>query len=196
MATEDLPTDELVAKIRADARFTQEELAHHLGVAFSTVNAWEVGRSRPRPRHRRRLEEFARELSGDTGPMHVLVVDDDATELALLGNLVEDAGEALDLRVQVTTESDGMRGLIALGRLQPAVAFVDVIMPGLDGFALADRVSDLDGFSTGQLVLVTAGRDPRITSTAQERQLTLLEKPLTLRAVGGVLRDVMSRRSS
>ncbi len=193
MQNDDLPTPELVAGIRGAARLTQEELAHRLGVAYSTVNAWEAGRSTPQPRHRRRLEELARTLGGDPPGMCVLVVDDDETELHVIRQLVEDAGEALDLRVDVTTEDDGMRALIALGRLRPAVALVDVIMPGLDGLALADRVADLDGFSTDQLVLVTAGRDGRISAAADARGLALLEKPLTLREVGSVLRSAARR---
>ncbi len=193
MQNDDLPTPELVAGIRGAARLTQEELAHRLGVAYSTVNAWEAGRSTPQPRHRRRLEELARTLAGDPPGMCVLVVDDDETELHVIRQLVEDAGEALDLRVDVTTEDDGMRALIALGRLRPAVALVDVIMPGLDGLALADRVADLDGFSTDQLVLVTAGRDGRISAAADARGLALLEKPLTLREVGSVLRSAARR---
>lgn len=193
MTSDDLPTPALVAGIRADARLTQEELAHRLGVAFSTVNAWESGRSRPRPRHRRRLEEYARELAGDGPDLRVLVVDDDETELEVISRLVEDVGDAIDVRVQVTTESDGMRALITLGRLQPQLAFVDVIMPGLDGLELADRVEGLDGFSTAQLVLITAGADDDIGRDAERRSLRLLRKPLTHRDLGAVLRDAAQR---
>ncbi len=190
----DAPTPELVAAIRARARLTQEELARRLGVSFSTVNAWETGRSNPQPRHRRRLEELVAELDGNPTGLRILVVDDDDTELALLTELVRDAGEALGVPLTVTAESDGMRALITLGRLQPDVAFVDVIMPGLDGVELADRVADLDGFSPEQLVLVTAGRDLGISDAASRRSLTLLDKPLTIGGVGAVLRRATSRR--
>ena len=188
--TPDDPTPELVAGLRAHARLTQEELAHRLGVSFSTVNAWEAGRSQPQPRHRRRLESLVRELAGEPPGLEVLVVDDDEAELRLLARLVADAADVLGLPVRVTTESDGMRALIALGRLQPAVAFVDVIMPGLDGFELADRVGELDGLAASRLVLVTAGRDPAIEAAARRRGLALLDKPLGIRGIGAVLRQV------
>ena len=194
MSAADAPTPQLVAGIRQRARLTQEELAQRLGVSFSTVNAWETGRSSPQPRHRRRLEDLASELGGAPARLRILVVDDDETELAGLTELIRDAGEVLGLPLTVTAESDGMRALIALGRLQPDVAFVDVIMPGLDGLALADRVAGLDGFSTSQLVLVTAGRDEGIQAGADRRDLTLLDKPLTIGAVGAVLRAAADRR--
>ncbi|MFP4636489.1 MAG: response regulator [Nitriliruptoraceae bacterium] len=195
MSVVDAPTPELVASIRTRARLTQEELAQRLGVSFSTVNAWETGRSSPQPRHRRRLEDLAAELDGAPSALRALVVDDDETELAVLSELIRDAGEVLEVPLTVTTESDGMRALIVLGRLQPDVAFVDVIMPGLDGLALADRVDELDGFSRSQLVLVTAGRDQAIAAGAEQRGLTLIDKPLTIRTVGRVLREAAARRA-
>jgi DNA-binding transcriptional regulator YiaG len=39
----------MVKEIRRSLELTQEQLAHELGVTFSTVNAWENGRHRPIP---------------------------------------------------------------------------------------------------------------------------------------------------
>lgn len=189
----DAPTPELVAGLRGAARLTQEELARRLGVSFSTVNAWESGRARPQPRHRRRLEDLVRALGGGPSELEVLVVDDDEVELRVIGQLVRDAADVLELAVRVTAESDGMRALITLGRLQPSVAFVDVIMPGLDGFELADRIADLEGLSPEQLVLVTAAREPAIEAAAAERGLRLLGKPLEIRDIGAALRQAVER---
>lgn len=196
MGRTDPPTSQLVAELRARSRTTQEELARRLGVSFSTVNAWEAGRSEPQPRHRRRLEQMAAEFAEDDAGLRVLVVDDDPTDLRMLEALVADAGAVLGTPVVVTAESDAMRALITLGRLRPAVVFVDVIMPGLDGFELADRIVELAGFEVPRLVLVTAGRDPGIDEEAARRDLTVLGKPLVIGEIGAVLRDVLASRPS
>lgn len=194
MGRTDRPTSQLVAELRSRSRTTQEELARRLGVSFSTVNAWEAGRSEPQPRHRRRLEQMAAEFADDDAGLKVLVVDDDPTDLRLLEALVADAGAVLGTPVVVNAESDAMRALITLGRMRPAVVFVDVIMPGLDGFELADRIVELAGFEVPRLVLVTAGRDPAIDEEAAHRDLTVLGKPLVIGEIGAVLREVLAER--
>jgi transcriptional regulator with XRE-family HTH domain len=52
---------ELVRRIREVRRWTQEQLAHELGVAFSTVNGWENGKHVPIPLAMRALLHLARE---------------------------------------------------------------------------------------------------------------------------------------
>lgn len=38
---------ELIKHVRSQLKLTQEELAHELGVSFSTVNRWENGQTKP-----------------------------------------------------------------------------------------------------------------------------------------------------
>lgn len=187
------PTPELVAGLRERDGLTQEGLARLLGVSFSTVNAWEAGRSRPQPRHRRRLEQLAAPVEGSDRPgagrrASVLCVDDSAVDLELLTSMVRDAGAVLGVDLDVVGESDAMSALIVLGRMQPTVAFVDIVMPGLDGFELADRIAAMDAVEVGSLVLITATVNDQVSLTAQERGLALLAKPLTIGDVGAALR--------
>ena len=193
MPQPDRPTRELVAAIRAERGLTQEGLARQLGVAFSTVNAWEAGRSEPQMRHRRRLESMVgggQAAAATDGRLQVLCVDDSPLDLELLVALVNDAAAALGLDLVVVGESDATRALLSLGRLQPDIAFVDVVMPGFDGFELADRVQQMTELSVGRLVLVTAQRDADIDTRAAERDLLVLDKPVTIRDVGAALRSV------
>jgi len=55
----------LVKTLRRRGGFTQEQLAHELGVTFTTINNWENGRRRPMPFLARRLAEMATAASID-----------------------------------------------------------------------------------------------------------------------------------
>ncbi len=56
----------LVKELRQRLGLTQEQFAHRLGVAFSTVNQWENGRRRPQPFLLKRLLEM--EAASGPGP--------------------------------------------------------------------------------------------------------------------------------
>lgn len=47
-----------IKKIRNMYRFTQEELASHLGVSYTTVNRWETLKAKPSNRHQKVLDEL------------------------------------------------------------------------------------------------------------------------------------------
>lgn len=186
-----LPTAALVAELRQAASLTQEELARQLGVSFSTVNAWEAGRSEPQTRHRRRLMELASSVFADEDSISVLIVDDDETDRRLAETVIADAADVLGIEVSVVGESDPVRALMQLGRLRPVLALLDVFMPVLDGFELADRVRGIEALNATELVFVTAGRDEVLAQQADERGLTLLDKPLAARDAGQLLREAV-----
>ncbi|EYR62663.1 hypothetical protein N866_06375 [Actinotalea ferrariae CF5-4] len=183
-----------VAEIRRDRRLTQEELARELGVAFSTVNAWEAGRAAPQPRHRRRLEDMLHGAgSGHHGAStQVLCVDDSLLDLELLSATLEDAADILDAAVTVHAAADAVRGLVMLGQIRPAMAFVDIQMPGLDGFHLAEQVEEMGLAASVRVVLVTADASDEVRERAEGLGLPVLQKPVSLRDVGVLLRTVVA----
>jgi putative transcriptional regulator len=50
---------ELLKALRQRRDLTQEQLAHEIGVSFSTVNLWENGRRRPQPFLAKKIFELA-----------------------------------------------------------------------------------------------------------------------------------------
>lgn len=62
---------------------------------------------------------------------HILVVDDDPDLAAALGDVLADAGHAVDIA------HDGWAGLAALDKALPDVVLLDVEMPTLDGPGMA-----------------------------------------------------------
>ncbi|MEV0380550.1 response regulator transcription factor [Nonomuraea sp. NPDC050643] len=120
----------------------------------------------------------------------VLVVDDEP-------NIRELLSEALELNgFAVTTAADGRQALEAVARDRPDIVVLDVMMPGLDGFAVARRLREA-GDSPMVLFLtakdavpdriagLTAGGDDYVT-----KPFSLEEVVLRLRAIMRRMRPV------
>lgn len=180
----------LVATLRSRRGLTQEQLAHELGVSFSTVNAWERGRSQPRRPRRLQLEELV-DATVVPDRVRVLVIDDDPIGLAVFeGHLA-----GLDRDLDVVTASTGIDGLLAAGGLRPHVVFLDVMMPGLDGFDVADRIAANAELSSATVVLVTAAPSPAVVRRAEGAPvLRVLGKPVSATDLERVLDHVDEQR--
>jgi CheY-like chemotaxis protein len=96
-------------------------------------------------------------------PLRVLIVDDNSAFRAAARQLLERAGF-----VVVAEAGDGGEGLRAAKEHTPDLAIVDVQLPDLDGFELAERLraaerspeviltSSLDGTDFGELVAASS----------------------------------------
>ena len=183
-------TADLVAAIRDKGRYTQEALAHELGVSFATVNAWERGRSAPRQSHLSSLELLANSLGIQTD-LTVLAIDDDPAACAVIEGLVANSG----IPVRLETTTDGTRGLILAGALDPDLLLVDIMMPRLDGFQLAQQLAEIPIVRVPTIVFLTAAADDR---TVRERAGALghllLAKPLRQQTMNELLEAVAKPR--
>lgn len=165
----------LVAAIRAQLGVSQEELARRLGVSFATVNAWENGRSTPRPDHRDALVELARELGMAQG-LTLLVIDDEEDHVDLVREIV--ALEAPG--VEVLTATQGVRGLLLCGARRPDVVLVDIAMPDLDGFAFVEAMSEIEGLESTDVWFYTGLQDEETLQQAARAGVRgVIAKPLT-----------------
>lgn len=68
------------------------------------------------------------------GPTRVLVIDDNADAADTLALLLEQFG------MDVEVANDGASGIKAFERFAPAVVFLDIGMPGMDGYEVARRL--------------------------------------------------------
>lgn len=177
----------LVAAIRSKGGFTQESLAHRLGVSFATVNSWERGRSHPHQSHLESIRGLARELGIDTD-LVVLVIDDDPTSCMVIEGLV--AGSTTPARVETTT--DPARGLILCGALAPSLLILDIMMPRLDGFELSAQLRDILGEQMPTVVFVTASTDPDVDRKAADMGYPVVRKPLRQATIDQLLAMVVT----
>ena len=77
----------------------------------------------------------------------ILLIDDDTTLLELLGRHLQAAG------YQVLTAADGQAGLQIAARTPPDLVVLDVMMPGLDGWRVCER---LHALAPLPIILLTA----------------------------------------
>ncbi len=88
-----------------------------------------------------------------SGPVRVLVVEDN-----------EDAAESFRLLLelhghQVRVARDGLEGLRAFEEFSPEVAFLDLGLPGIDGFGVAERIRAIAGKHPVLVAISGYGRD-------------------------------------
>lgn len=66
--TEELPKK--IKAIRQNLKLSQEELAHKLGVSFTSVNRWENGQTKPSKLARKQLEALCKECGYEMPTIH------------------------------------------------------------------------------------------------------------------------------
>jgi CheY-like chemotaxis protein/anti-sigma regulatory factor (Ser/Thr protein kinase) len=82
-------------------------------------------------------------------PQRVLLVDDNEDAVDLLSALVKRAGH------EVVIAHDGLDALAALERFHPSVAVIDIGMPVMDGYELAERIRAQQGHARPYLLALT-----------------------------------------
>ena len=82
--------------------------------------------------------------------MRVLVVDDDVALVRVVQDLLEEHGHA------VYTASDGPQALRQWEAQQPDIVLLDLMMPGMDGHQVCQRLREWDLRRTTAIIMVTA----------------------------------------
>jgi hypothetical protein len=102
--------------------------------------------------------------------LKVLVVDDNRDLAESLALLLKVQGH------EVSTEYDGRMGLAACERLRPDAVVMDILMPGMDGFELAQRIRDAH-WGSGLLLVALSGLGPE--HDPRGRQTSLIDVHMT-----------------
>jgi PAS domain S-box-containing protein len=96
-----------------------------------------------------RLRAGCPDLFAGARPPTALVVDDDPDILVLMRDLLEEEG------FQVREADNARAALAALAEERPDVMVLDLMMPGMDGFALIDEVRQQPPFADLPILVVT-----------------------------------------
>jgi len=100
--------------------------------------------------------------------LSVLVADDDWPILRALNARLTHAG------FSVATVSDGLNAVVSAMDTQPDIAVLDINMPGLDGFTVAERI--VEDNPACQILFLSANKSQEVRLKAGELGL-FVEKP-------------------
>jgi CheY-like chemotaxis protein len=112
------------------------------------------------------------------GAKSVLIADDDPDARMSLGELLELAGHSVHVC------GDGKEAIRMACELRPDVVFLDIEMPGLDGYAVCGQLRAIDGFEQTRVYALSG-----LTGPAHERRCRQegfngqLRKPLDICAL-------------
>jgi CheY-like chemotaxis protein len=125
------------------------------------------------------------------GLPRAMVVDDNVDAAETLAALLRLLG------AEVRVVHDGAAALEALNAFRPAVVFLDLGMPGMDGYETARRIRARPGASDLLLVAVTGwGQARERSQTAEAGFNHHLVKPAELEALQGLLASLVERGAS
>lgn len=82
--------------------------------------------------------------------IHVLAVDDNEINLRLVQHVLEERG------FSVECVTDGMAALAAIERRRPDVVILDIVMPGLSGAEVLERIKSSPDLSAIPVIMLTA----------------------------------------
>lgn len=118
--------------------------------------------------------------------LRVLVVDDHRDGADMLGLIVEELGH----QVQVTY--GGLPALDVAAAFRPNLVFVDLMMPGMNGFDLVKRLRERRAVVDGQIVAITGQKSDEYKALALQAGCNrVFIKPVALNAVQTALSDLM-----
>ncbi|HEX6388487.1 MAG TPA: response regulator [Solirubrobacteraceae bacterium] len=104
----------------------------------------------------------------------VLIVDDDPFIRKLIATTLEDVAG-----FELHQAGDGVEALSAAELWPPAIVFLDVNMPRMDGIECARRLRELDGTSGATIVMLTAAGQDAETGAREAGADLFLTKPFS-----------------
>jgi CheY-like chemotaxis protein len=105
----------------------------------------------------------------------ILVVDDDPSIRALITTTLEDIAD-----FRLVEAASGEAALQAAAELQPAIVFLDMEMPGLDGVETCRRLRSQPSTADSRIVMLTGHTDQGVEARARGAGVDLfLTKPFS-----------------
>jgi CheY-like chemotaxis protein len=112
----------------------------------------------------------------------ILVVDDDPSVRSLLYDVLTETGYDID------TAADGAQGLLLFELIRQDLAVLDILMPRMTGWELADRIREIDARIP---MVVLTGFGATLEEEAARRGAVLMHKPVKLSELTDIVRRLL-----
>ena len=117
----------------------------------------------------------------------ILVVDDEPNARSLLRLILVRAG------FQVLVAQDGYEALKQVKDKVPDVMILDIMMPGIDGFEVCEKLRSNEETATLPIIMLSARADPEsVNKGLQVGATKYLTKPVTPELLTQQVNDVLS----
>ena len=170
--------------------FSTSEVAQYCHVTADTIRKWaEAGRinvfKTPGGHRRIRREDLIIFLRDNGIPLHsdlsddgirVLIVDDDKTIIAIIQRFLEHS----KANFEVSVAEDGFEAGHQIGTFKPNVVFLDIRLPGIDGFEVCRRIKSSSDSSGCHVIAMTAYYEEEVDKRIRELGAAIcIQKPFT-----------------
>lgn len=194
-----------------DDVMTTREAGEALGVAVRTVQLWVEAGVLPAWRtaggHRRiarsAVEKLLADRRHDLAPQEsqaqaqrqafkLLLVEDDVNLSRLFSAVVA----SWTFPLQLTTASNGFEGLVRIGEVAPDLVVTDLVMPGMDGFAMLRALKKPgSGFSGTKMVVLSAlGTEEILAQGGLPEGVTYFQKPVNYAKLEELVRQAAANK--
>ena len=170
--------------------FSTSEVAKYCHVTADTIRKWaEAGRivvfKTPGGHRRIRREDLIRFLRENNIPVHsdlsengvkVLVVDDEKSVISVIRRFLERSNTSFEIRVA----ADGFEAGHQVGTFNPTVIFLDLRLPGVDGFEICRRIKSSPEGDAMSVIAMTGYYEAEAANRVMELGAVMcLQKPFT-----------------
>lgn len=187
----------------AEEYCTTRDAAGVLGVSLRTIQVWVEngalqawktpgGHRRITVRSLEKMAEARLSALGATPaaalaaePYRVLVVDDDPHMLRLYE--LEIAGWGLP--VKLLTATNGVDGLLAIGKYRPHLLLTDLTMPEIDGFAMIRRLRSLEDRADMPIIVISGLDEAALKAGGLPPDIPVFPKPVPFDALLAAVQD-------
>ncbi len=120
----------------------------------------------------------------------VLYIEDNEQNLYLVTYILEKNG------YHVTAARDGKEGIEIARRLRPALILLDIQLPGMDGYAVARKLREIDALAGTPIVAVTSYAMVGDRERALEAGCTgYIEKPINPETIVAEIGKYISKKA-